>query len=120
VTPPVAPIATNLSTGRGGRLARAHIPAHAVAHAPRMDLGSQHRRRADAAAPTPVMASRDGHRPGLAPHRAQQPRSFPEVTPVLAVRPGVVEAAAGEVIPRRRPSPRHFVKHLASLLKTRP
>jgi hypothetical protein len=63
----------------------AHFPAHAVAHAPHTDLGSQHRRRADAAAPTPAMASRDGHHPGLAPHRAEQPRSFPEVTPFWPV-----------------------------------
>jgi hypothetical protein len=30
-----------------------------------------------------------------------------------------VELAAGEVIPCRHSSPRHFVKHLVSLLKTR-
>jgi hypothetical protein len=59
----------------------AHFPAHAVAHAPLHGIGHQHRRRADAAAPTPAMASRDGHHPGLAPLRAQQPRSFLEVTP---------------------------------------
>jgi hypothetical protein len=41
------------------------------AHAPRTGLGHQHRRRADAAAPTPAMVSRDGHHPGLAPLRAQ-------------------------------------------------
>jgi hypothetical protein len=46
------------------------------AHAPRTGIGHQHRRHADTTAPTPVMASRDSHHPGLAPLRAQRPRSF--------------------------------------------
>jgi hypothetical protein len=67
---PRCPVAANPYSSRGSHLAGAHCLAHTVAHAlthPRTGLGHQHRRRADAAAPMPAMASRDGHHPGLAP-----------------------------------------------------
>jgi hypothetical protein len=44
---------------------RARRPSRASA--PPRELGLQHRHRADAAAPTPAMASRDVHQPVLAP-----------------------------------------------------
>jgi hypothetical protein len=67
-----------------------------------------------AAAPTSAMASRDGHHPGLAPLRAQQPRSFP-----VDSRVGQSPGRRGTRRPRGHPappsfSPRHFIEHLGS------
>jgi hypothetical protein len=58
-----------------GNLTRVHTPAHAIplAHPRPARVRPQHRRRADAAAPTPAMASRDVHRPVLAPSEPSNP-----------------------------------------------
>jgi hypothetical protein len=100
---------------------RARFPAHAIARAfTRLCTGNghQHRRRADVAAPTPATTSPRRPSPSiLRPFEPSNPRGFLEVIPFWPVAQAPWSSAAGEVIPRRRFSYGHFVKHLGSLMK---
>jgi hypothetical protein len=100
---------------------RARFPVHAIARVfTRLCTGKghQHRRRADVAAHTPATTSPRRPPPSvLRPFEPSNPRGIPWGYPFWPVAQAPWSFAAGEVIPRRRFSPGHFVKHLGSLLK---
>jgi hypothetical protein len=96
-------------------------PTHAIARAfTRHRTGSRHqqRRHADVAAPTPATTSPRRPPPSdLRPFEPSNPRGFLEVIPFWPDARAPWSFAAGEIIPRRRFSSQHFVKHPGSQVK---